>query len=134
MKKILLIICIMVVSTSSYAIDDLKFIPSLTDVPAFYSMSYDEDTVVEFFKILNHKEKYLCIGGGCGLNVLTNARLLNEGLFEDIHVFPAANDSGLCFGGAIYEVFKEEKELIVPDYLGFLGREYDEKDIREALK
>ncbi|MBT7349863.1 hypothetical protein HN803_03650 [candidate division WWE3 bacterium] len=93
-----------------------------------------EDTVVEFFKILNHKEKYLCIGGGCGLNVLTNARLLNEGLFEDIHVFPAANDSGLCFGGAIYEVFKEEKELIVPDYLGFLGREYDEKDIREALK
>jgi hypothetical protein len=48
MKIKLLIICIVMISTKSYAVEDLKFIQSLSDVPAFYSMSYDEDTMVEF--------------------------------------------------------------------------------------
>ena len=103
------------------------------DVAAWLQHQF-ENALVDFFKILNSDQENLCLGGGCGLNVLANARLLKEGLFKDIHVFPAANDSGLCFGGAIYEVFKRENELIVPNYLGFLGREYDEKSIREALK
>jgi predicted NodU family carbamoyl transferase len=68
------------------------------------------------------------------LNVLANAAVLKAGLFKDIHIFPAANDSGLCFGGALYEVSQKEKKMATPEHLGFLGKNYSDEEIENALQ
>jgi len=93
-----------------------------------------ETILVKFFSTITIKARYLCLSGGCALNVLANAAIIKAGLFKDIHIFPAANDSGLCFGGAIYEVSQREKKMVVPEYLGFLGKPYSDEEIENALQ
>ena len=68
------------------------------------------------------------------MNVLANTAIIKAGLFKDIHIFPAANDSGLCFGGAIYEVSQKEEAIKMDDYLGFTGRLYNNEEIEDALR
>jgi carbamoyltransferase len=93
-----------------------------------------ETILVKFFSTITIKAQYLCLGGGCGLNVLANAAIIKAGLFKDIHIFPAANDSGLCFGGAIYKVSQKEKVITIDDDLGFLGKLYYDEEIENALQ
>ncbi len=45
--------------------------------------------------------KNLVLGGGCALNCSMNAYLSKTGLFENIYVFPAANDAGCSLGAAL---------------------------------
>jgi len=90
------------------------------------------NSVVEYFRAIKTKEKSLCMGGGCALNVLTNRALLDEGVFESVHVFPGANDMGLAFGGAIYAAEKLGGTAPLEN-LAFLGREYTDTEIEEAI-
>ena len=92
-----------------------------------------EDILIKYFTELRLKEDYLCMGGGCALNVLTNRRLIQEGIFKDIHVFPGTNDSGLAFGGAIYEVVKRESLITLPTNLGLLGKTYSFEEIEDTI-
>jgi len=92
-----------------------------------------EDILIKYFTELKLKEDYLCIGGGCALNVLANRRLIQEGIFKDIHVFPGTNDSGLAFGGAIYEAARRESEIILPENLGLLGKTYSFEEIEDTI-
>ena len=103
------------------------------DVAAWLQSQFEE-ILIKFFENLPMKAKNICIGGGCGLNVMTNSLLLKRKIFDDVYVFPAANDSGLCFGGAIYEVFREEKKIVLPEYLGFLGKKYSETEVENVLQ
>ncbi len=45
--------------------------------------------------------KNLVLGGGCALNCSMNAYLSKTGLFDNIYVFPAANDAGCSLGAAL---------------------------------
>lgn len=45
--------------------------------------------------------RYLCLAGGVALNVVTNARLRDSGMFEDIFIQPAAGDAGGSLGAAL---------------------------------
>jgi carbamoyltransferase len=103
------------------------------DVAAWLQFQF-EQILVEFFKKCPIKSGNLVLGGGCGLNVLANSAIKKTGVFEDIFIFPATNDSGLCFGGAISEVVKEEKEIKDLGYLGFLGKQYSESEIEDAIQ
>ena len=107
------------------------------DIAAWLQYQFEE-ILIKFFATLSIKAPNLCIGGGCGLNVLANAALLKArwrpGFFKDIHIFPAANDSGLCFGGALYEVSQKEKVITMDDYLGFTGKLYNDEEIEDALR
>lgn len=105
---------------------------SIEDLAAWLQKQF-EDILVKYFSELRLKEDYLCIGGGCALNVLTNRRLIQEGIFKDIHIFPGTNDSGLAFGGAIYEVSRREKEIKLPENLGLLGKTYSFKEIEDTI-
>ena len=52
-----------------------------------------------------HKEtglSKLCIGGGVGLNSVTNGRIIRETPFKDIFIQPAASDAGSSLGCALY--------------------------------
>ena len=101
---------------------------------ASWVQDHFEETIVRFLDKIKFNQKNLCLAGGCALNILTNTRLLKEKVFDEIFVFPAASDDGLNFGGAIKLAFEIEEELILPENLGTLGREYSEEEIEEALK
>jgi carbamoyltransferase len=44
----------------------------------------------------------LCLAGGVALNGLANQRIMEEQLFDDVFVVPAADDSGAAFGAAYH--------------------------------
>ncbi len=45
-------------------------------------------------------ERYLCMAGGVALNCVANGRLLQEKVFDDIWIQPAAGDAGGALGAA----------------------------------
>lgn len=70
------------------------------------------ETIV--FHILKHYvqatgHKKLCLAGGVALNCTMNGKLLSSGLFEDIFVYPGANDSGLAVGSALAAYYEYER-------------------------
>ncbi len=79
--------------------------------------------------------KYLCLAGGVALNCVANGKLLQEGVFEDIFIQPAAGDAGGALGAAlaINHLFFEEERSIKPgaDSMqgAFLGPEFSGKEI-----
>ncbi len=44
----------------------------------------------------------LCLSGGVALNSVANNRILRSGLFDDIFINPAASDTGIPLGAALY--------------------------------
>lgn len=77
--------------------------------------------IARSFKNLTRMSR-LCLAGGVALNCTLNGKLINSGLFEDVYVFPGANDSGLPLGGALLAYFKKckspRREPIKSLYLG----------------
>ena len=94
-----------------------------------------EKIMLEYFSKLPKqiKKKKLCLGGGCALNILLNSKLLEKGIFEDIHIPPAPNDDGLHQGAALLKAWELEKEIILPTNLGCIGLEYTDTDILRAI-
>jgi carbamoyltransferase len=79
--------------------------------------------------------KYLCISGGVALNSVANYKLLQSGLFEDIFINPAASDTGVPLGCALFgyhSILGQPKryEWISP----YLGPTYTSQDCHEAIK
>jgi len=61
-----------------------------------------ENAVLE--KLSEFKDKtgaeYLYYAGGGALNIITNVKIVNSGLFKEVHIPPCTNDSGLGLGAA----------------------------------
>lgn len=53
----------------------------------------------------------LCYAGGVALNGIANQRLLREGDFPDLHIIPAAEDSGVAVGAAYFGLFQLTGEI-----------------------
>ncbi len=77
---------------------------------------------------------YLCMAGGVALNCVANGKLLEEGLWEDIFIQPAAHDAGTALGAAFLiwnqilgqprgEVFRSP----------YLGPSFSDAEIQAAL-
>ncbi len=66
-------------------------------------------------------QKNLCLGGGVALNCVANGKILEEGLFENVWVQPAAGDAGSALGAAL---------MIWHHYLG-KARDADERNDRQ---
>jgi carbamoyltransferase len=66
----------------------------------------------------------LCMAGGVALNCTLNGKLIESGLFDDVFVYPAANDSGLPVGSALLGYFENdehaERKSMHSLYLGSL--------------
>jgi carbamoyltransferase len=76
----------------------------------------------------------LCLGGGCALNILANTKIIEEGLYKNVHVNTAPNDDGLHFGAALNMAVKYEKRLPeLPADIAYLGINYSDEDIEEVL-
>ena len=77
----------------------------------------------------------LCIAGGVGLNCVANKKILDETPFKRIWVQPAANDSGIPLGCALYGKHMELGETDRWQMRNaYLGRRYREDEIKAALR
>lgn len=86
-----------------------------------------ETTVLNYLKkIPSHLLRpKLCFSGGCALNINLNTKILELGLFDDVHVSPAPNDDGLHYGGAMETATELGIDVEVPTNKGCIGLEYD---------
>lgn len=53
----------------------------------------------------------LCLAGGVALNSVANGRIVRDGPFEEVHIVPAAGDSGISLGCAYYGVLHLDPSL-----------------------
>ena len=86
-----------------------------------------------------YKIKNLCLAGGVALNCVANGKILNENIFENIWVQPAAGDAGGSLGAALalwhIDLGKERKESFTDKMnCSYLGPEYSNEEIENTLK
>jgi carbamoyltransferase len=80
----------------------------------------------------------LCLAGGVALNCVANGKILQEKIFENIWVQPAAGDAGGSLGAALaywhIDLNKEREEINKDNMCGsYLGNEFKENEILEKL-
>jgi carbamoyltransferase len=76
----------------------------------------------------------LCISGGVALNSIANRRIVHEGPFAKVFVTPAANDSGVAIGAALFGFQRLTNDRPLLTYTDdFHGRTYSDSEIGEVL-
>ncbi len=81
----------------------------------------------------------LCLAGGVALNCVTNGKILQEKIFDNIWIQPAAGDAGGSLGAALaLWHIEQKKERVVnsnDDMKGsYLGTEFNQEEIEKELK
>jgi len=85
-------------------------------------------------------EKKLVMAGGVALNCVANGKVLNEGIFEDLWIQPAAGDAGGPLGAALsiwYGYLNNERKSDnkTDTMMGaYLGPEYKDEEILRFLE
>jgi carbamoyltransferase len=98
-----------------------------------------ESALLEYLHKLKEKsylDDNICFAGGCFLNVLANTLIKKSNLFENIHIPPFTNDSGISFGAAAYAVFIHENqcEIKIPENIALMSKIYTNEEIEQELQ
>ena len=100
-----------------------------------------EDIMIKLAKSVQKEYglKNLCLAGGVALNCVANGKILNEKIFENIWVQPAAGDAGGALGAALALWYIDQKNPRntnnQDDMSGsYLGPEYSQTEIEKELK
>ena len=118
--------------TSKFPGHDLIDKYSPEDLASWVQHKFEEHFIFVLQRLSN-KTKNLCLAGGCALNISLNSRIIEEGIFEDVHVNPGPNDDGLSSGVALYLANRYENQIILPANLGCLGIKYQDEDYKIVL-
>ncbi len=80
------------------------------------------------------KIKKIALAGGVFANVLLNQKIFELPEVEDVYIYPAMGDEGLAAGAALWAVSRRKK--LLPRRLEnvYLGPEYTEAEVEDALK
>ncbi|MFC9431557.1 carbamoyltransferase [Streptomyces sp. NPDC056987] len=103
---------------------------------AFAVQAHAERIVIELARRLYERTgaRRLCMAGGVALNSVANYRILEETPFDEIHIIPAAGDSGTSVGAALYGHYGLGQRPWAPvPFSPYLGTEYSEERIRAAI-
>ena len=94
-------------------------------------------------KIVAHAQKLyssknLCLAGGVALNCVANGKILEEKIFDQIFIQPAAGDAGGALGAALYvyfSVLNHEYPIIDKKVMEtiYLGPKYSNNEIEKFL-
>lgn len=80
----------------------------------------------------------LCMAGGVALNCVANSKLLQEGIFKNIHIQPAAGDAGAAIGAALtaFHIFYENEKPVDGTAMhgAYLGPAFSDDDVLHVLK
>ncbi len=93
-----------------------------------------EEVLLELAQWLHHQtgERVLTLAGGVALNCVANARLYEEGPFEDVWVQPAAGDAGTALGAALHTAHGLG-DPVRPMDSAALGRSWDDGALQRWL-
>jgi len=115
--------------------------PFLQDIIATMHHIFVRDVTAYFAKLQDKvKAEYLYYSGGSALNIVTNTALYDSGLFKEIFIPPACEDSGLALGAAAFMEWQKHGNVQVhSSYLlnwGIEGLEtnYNPADIEKAAE
>ena len=83
--------------------------------------------------------KNLCLAGGVALNCVANGKILQEKIFDNIWIQPAAGDAGGALGAALalWHIEQGNKRVVNPNdsMIGsYLGSEYSQEQIEKELQ
>ena len=98
-----------------------------------------EEVVIRISKFLIKKYniKNLCLAGGVALNCVANGKILQEKIFENIWIQPAAGDAGGSLGAALVFWHKEmkmpRKEFKDQMQGSYLGPKFNDEHIEKKL-
>ncbi len=100
-----------------------------------------EDIMIKLAKSVQKEYgfKNLCLAGGVALNCVANGKILQEKIFENIWIQPAAGDAGGSLGAALalWHIDLGNKRDVNPkdDMNGsYLGPEFSQENIERELK
>ncbi|HKP03531.1 MAG TPA: carbamoyltransferase C-terminal domain-containing protein [Chthoniobacterales bacterium] len=78
---------------------------------------------------------HLCISGGVALNSVANYKVLRSGIFKDIFINPAASDTGIPLGAALYGYHAiSRRNKSYPGISPYLGPSYSDERITAAIE
>jgi len=80
-------------------------------------------------------EEALCLAGGVSLNSVANGRLLEQGIFRNIWVQPAAGDAGCALGIPFHiwhDLLGQPRRFVMEH--AYWGPEYPECDMQHAIQ
>ena len=100
---------------------------------AYFVQKHYEDALLYLIKELrdDYLEDDICFAGGCFLNISANDKL--RPLFNNIHIPPNTNDSGVHFGAAVWASYRCKEEIQIPHNIALLGKSYNDKEIEKAI-
>ena len=83
--------------------------------------------------------KNLCLAGGVALNCVANGKILQEKIFDNIWIQPAAGDAGGSLGAALalwHIEYNNKREINSNDSMkgSYLGEEFSQEKIEKELK
>jgi len=94
-----------------------------------------ERLIIHLCAVLRKKtrSKNLVISGGVALNCSVNGKIADSSIFENIHIFPAANDAGVAVGSALYAY--HQKSGAVGEKIDniYLGPAFTDEQIKRLL-
>ena len=100
-----------------------------------------EEIMIKLAKSIRNEYgiKNLCLAGGVALNCVANGKILQEKIFDNIWIQPAAGDAGGALGAALalWHIEQGKKRLVNPyDSMkgSYLGPEYSQDQIEKELQ
>ncbi len=99
-----------------------------------------EEVMIKMAKSLKNEfnHKNLCLAGGVALNCVANGKILEQKIFENIWIQPAAGDAGGSLGAALavwHLELKNKRQILNNQMQGsYLGPSYTQQEIEKELK
>ena len=100
-----------------------------------------EEIMIKLAKAIRQEYniKNLCLAGGVALNCVVNGKILQEKIFDNIWIQPAAGDAGGSLGAALalWHIEKKKERVVNSndDMKGsYLGNEFNQEEIEKELK
>ncbi|MEX0346022.1 MAG: carbamoyltransferase [Rhizobiaceae bacterium] len=123
----------------SYALKQRTEPPVSFDDRARAAFEVQQECEAAMLHLANHArnvtgKKYLCLSGGVALNSVANNVILKSGIFDDVYINPAASDTGIPLGAALYGYHilgRQPRE--VAEISPYLGPSYNRDRVREAI-
>ena len=91
----------------SYAMKKVRAVPETFEEKAQAAYEVQQACEDAMLHLAEHARRItgaenLCISGGVGLNSVANNRVLRSGIFKDVFINPAASDTGIALGAALW--------------------------------
>lgn len=123
-------------SKHSYQVTEEKKFQLNADIASSAQKVFEE----AYFYCLNHlykitKNDNLCLSGGVALNSVANGKITEKTPFKHIFTFPQCGDAGIAIGSAYLAYYEDGyKRVYIKEQSPFLGKEYSDSQIMQALK